>query len=123
MDNDQGDRPDGAPSEPTRKKCSAAPTLFVTDAELIRRTGVPEKVARAALHALDREKHRGLPTEAKIMGQPPILAGREAVVRSDQRHRIRKATRIDRGGEPWRWRRSVRKLEPAAQTLTSGLPR
>jgi hypothetical protein len=60
MDNDQGDRPDGAPSEPTRKKCSAAPTLFVTDAELIRRTGVPEKVAR--------EKHRGFPQKQKLWG-------------------------------------------------------
>jgi len=68
MDNDQGDRPDGAPSEPTRKKCSAAPTLFVTDAELIRRTGVPERVARAALHALDREKHRGFPQKQKLWG-------------------------------------------------------
>ena len=43
-------------------------TLYVTDAELIRRMGVPEKVARAALHVFDREKHRGFPQKLAIWG-------------------------------------------------------
>jgi hypothetical protein len=51
MDEDQSDRPDDRPSQPSREKRSAVryvlaePTLFVTDAELIRRLGVPEKIA------------------------------------------------------------------------------
>jgi hypothetical protein len=49
------------------------PTLFVTDAELIRRIGVPEKIARAAIHALDPDK-AGHSTEASAMGKPPLLA-------------------------------------------------
>ena len=42
--------------------------LYVTDAELIRRLGVPEKIARAALHQFDREKHRGFPQKQKLWG-------------------------------------------------------
>ncbi len=41
---------------------------FVTDAELIRRLGVPEKEGRAALHVFDREKHRGFPQKQAIWG-------------------------------------------------------
>ena len=43
-------------------------TLFVTDAELIERMGVPEKVARAALHALDRDKGSGFPQKKALWG-------------------------------------------------------
>jgi hypothetical protein len=43
-------------------------TLYVTDAELIRRMGVPEKIARAALHALDRNKGSGFPQKKKLWG-------------------------------------------------------
>ena len=42
--------------------------LFVTDAELIRRLGVPEKYGRAMLHVYDREKHRGFPQKQKSWG-------------------------------------------------------
>lgn len=42
--------------------------LYVTDAELIRRLGVPEAVGRAALHVYDREKHRGFPQKQAVMG-------------------------------------------------------
>lgn len=42
--------------------------LFVTDAELIRRLGVPEKIGRAMLHVYDREKHRGFPPKQAIWG-------------------------------------------------------
>lgn len=43
-------------------------TLYVTDAELIRRMGVPEKVARAALHALDRDRGSGFPPKKALWG-------------------------------------------------------
>jgi hypothetical protein len=44
-------------------------TLWVTDAELIRRMGVPEKIARAALHALDADPRRtGFPQKNKLWG-------------------------------------------------------
>jgi hypothetical protein len=46
----------------------AEPTLWVTDAEMIRRMGVPEKIARAALHALDRDKASGFPQKKKLWG-------------------------------------------------------
>jgi hypothetical protein len=51
---------DDRPSQPSGKERSAVryvlaePTLFVTDAELIRRLGVPEKIAYAALRRLDK---------------------------------------------------------------------
>lgn len=43
-------------------------TLYVTDAELIRRIGVPEKIARAALHVLDRDRTSGFPQKKKLWG-------------------------------------------------------
>jgi hypothetical protein len=42
--------------------------LYVTDAELIRRLGVPEKIGRAVLSQFDREKHRGFPQKQKLWG-------------------------------------------------------
>jgi len=42
--------------------------LYVTDAELIRRLGVPEKIGRAMLHVYDREKHRGFPQKQAVVG-------------------------------------------------------
>lgn len=43
-------------------------TLYVTDAELIRRLGVPEKVARAAIHCLDRDRSSGFPQKKALWG-------------------------------------------------------
>jgi hypothetical protein len=43
-------------------------TLFVTDAELIRRLGVPEKIARAAIRMLDRDPRSGFPKKQKLWG-------------------------------------------------------
>jgi hypothetical protein len=45
------------------------PGLYVTDAELIRRMGVPEKIAREAIRALDAN-HRvsGFPQKQKLFG-------------------------------------------------------
>lgn len=45
-----------------------SPTLFVTDAELIRRSGVPEKIARAAIHMLDHNPHSGFPQKQSLWG-------------------------------------------------------
>lgn len=42
--------------------------LYVTDAELIRRLGVPEKIARDALHALDANRASGFPQKQKLWG-------------------------------------------------------
>lgn len=41
--------------------------LYVTDAELIRRLGVPEKIARAALQELDA-KQTNFPKKQKLWG-------------------------------------------------------
>ncbi len=44
-------------------------TLYVTDAELIRRMGVPEKIAREAIRALDADPRRtGFPQKQKLWG-------------------------------------------------------
>ncbi len=43
-------------------------TLYVTDAELIRRLGVPEKVAREALRMFDRDRRAGFPQKEKLWG-------------------------------------------------------
>jgi len=43
-------------------------TLWVTDAELIRRLGVPEKLARQAIRALDALKNSGFPQKSKLWG-------------------------------------------------------
>ena len=43
-------------------------TLYVTDAEIIRRMGVPEKVARAAIHTLDRTLGSGFPPKKALWG-------------------------------------------------------
>lgn len=42
--------------------------LFVTDAELVRWLGVPEKEARAALRALDENPHSGFPRKQQLWG-------------------------------------------------------
>ena len=74
MDEDHSERPDDRPSQPSRKKRPAVryvlaePTLFVTDAELIRRLGVPEKVAYAAIHMLDRTRDSGFPQKLVLWG-------------------------------------------------------
>jgi hypothetical protein len=74
--------------QPSRKKRSAVryvlaePTLFVTDAELIRRLGVLEKIAYAAIHVLDHSLARcRLSPEASDVGKQAVLAGGEAMIR------------------------------------------
>lgn len=43
-------------------------TLWVTDAELIRRMGVPEKIAREAIRSLDDNPSSGFPRKQKLWG-------------------------------------------------------
>lgn len=43
-------------------------TIWVTDAELIRRSGVPEKIMRANLRALDGNPRSGFPRKEKLWG-------------------------------------------------------
>lgn len=43
-------------------------TLFVTDIEMIRRIGVPEKIARAAIKALDENPRSGFPKKSELWG-------------------------------------------------------
>lgn len=43
-------------------------TLYVTDAELIRRIGVPEKIAREAIRALDGNPRSGFPQKQQLWG-------------------------------------------------------
>ena len=43
-------------------------TLWVTDAEIIRRIGAPEKIAREAIKMLDRNRASGFPQKQKLWG-------------------------------------------------------
>jgi hypothetical protein len=43
-------------------------TLFVTDAEMIRRMGVPDKIARAAIKVLDENPYSGFPKKSEVWG-------------------------------------------------------
>lgn len=43
-------------------------TLYVTDAELIRRMGVPEKIARQAIKMLDSNRTSGFPQKQAFWG-------------------------------------------------------
>jgi predicted RNA polymerase sigma factor len=46
----------------------ARETLYITDAELIRRMGVPEKIARDAIRALDHNPKSGFPKKDRLWG-------------------------------------------------------
>lgn len=43
-------------------------TLYVTDAEIIRRMGVPEKTARQAIQILDKDRRSGFPQKQALWG-------------------------------------------------------
>jgi hypothetical protein len=43
-------------------------TLFVTDAEMIRRIGIPDKIARAAIKVLDENPYSGFPKKSEVWG-------------------------------------------------------
>jgi hypothetical protein len=64
MPEDDTNEKDAGASDPRREG------LFITDAELIRRLGVPERIARDALKALDAAGGRrsGFPQKLKLWG-------------------------------------------------------
>lgn len=43
-------------------------TLWVTDAELIRRAGIPQKIARETIEALDANPRSGFPPKVRMWG-------------------------------------------------------
>lgn len=43
-------------------------TLWITDAELIRRSGVPEKVMRPVLRRMDEDRRSGFPQKNRLYG-------------------------------------------------------
>jgi hypothetical protein len=53
---------------PRRERVAKRGGLFVTDAELIERLGVPEREARAALQMLDTTRGTGFPQKQKLWG-------------------------------------------------------
>jgi hypothetical protein len=76
----------------------AEPALFVTDAELIRRLGVPEKIARPAIYVLEARRDSGFPQKQPLWGNrrywPAVKAWfdlhygfRGSLVESGQRQR------------------------------------
>lgn len=60
LDHIDHDEEAGAPNRPD--------TLWVTDAELIRRLGVPPKIAREALRMYDRDPKKGFPQKVGTWG-------------------------------------------------------
>jgi hypothetical protein len=55
-----------------------ADTLFVTDAEMIRRFGVPEKIARHTVRQMDAKRVAGWPQKQALWGNrrywPAVVA-------------------------------------------------
>jgi hypothetical protein len=53
---------------PSSRKSLERDTLYITDAEMIRRMGVPEKIARDAIRALDATENKyGLPARREVL--------------------------------------------------------
>lgn len=50
------------------QESSARDTLWVTDAECIRRLGVPRKSGRAAFHMFDAHPEKGFPAKQALWG-------------------------------------------------------
>lgn len=55
-------------TDPAMIETVERPGLYVTDAELIRRLGVPEKTARQAIRMLDADRNSGFPRKSKLWG-------------------------------------------------------
>lgn len=62
-------------------------TLWVNDAELIRRMGVPEKLARQTLRILDRDRGSGFPQKQAIWGNRRYWPAVKAYL--DRQHGLR----------------------------------
>jgi hypothetical protein len=62
-------------------------TLYITDAELIRRLGVPEKIARVTIRSLDGNPQSGFPRKSPLFGDrrywPAVKAYLDSLNRVD----------------------------------------
>jgi hypothetical protein len=65
-------------------------TLFVTDTEMIRRIGIPEKIARAAIRVLDENPHSGFPRKSELWGNRRYWPAVEVWFREQQELDTRK---------------------------------
>lgn len=63
-------------------------TEWVTDAELIRRSGVPEKTMRRILKAMDENPRSGFPQKDKFWGDRRHWPSVQDYWRHEQRRRI-----------------------------------
>lgn len=52
----------------TPKKSIAREALWITDAEMIRRLGVPEKIARTAIRSFEADPRSGFPRKSRTWG-------------------------------------------------------
>lgn len=53
---------------PQRAVVTDETTMWVTDAEMIRRMGAPEKITREVIRMLDRDQRSGFPRKQKLWG-------------------------------------------------------
>lgn len=70
-------------------------TLYITDAELIRRMGVPEKTARQVIRALDADLKSGFPRKDPFFGGRRYWPAVRAYL--DKRNRVNVETSTTRG--------------------------
>jgi hypothetical protein len=82
-------------SMPSADTLDRTETLYVTDAELIRRMGVPERSARAILRAFDRDPKSGFPRKDKFFGDRRYWPAVKAYL--DKRNRVNMEAPIQRG--------------------------
>ena len=68
-------------------------TLWITDAELIRRSGVPEKVMRRVLRAMDSNPRSGFPPKDKLWGDRRYWPLVKAYWDEEQRRKIEASQR------------------------------
>lgn len=69
--------------------------LYVTDAELVRRLGVPEKIARAAIQAMDRDPRSRFPRKQKLWGDRRYWPAVKAYLDRHNGLRMEPSTRAD----------------------------
>jgi hypothetical protein len=77
---------------------TAAPdTVYITDAELIRRLGVPEKIARQTIRALDAMPKSGFPKKNKLWGDRRHWPSVRAYLESQEQGRLAASSQQRRG--------------------------
>lgn len=64
------------------------PTLFATDAEIIRRLGVPRDLGRAVFQAMDKNKKSGFPQRNELWGDRRYMPAVIDYFDAQCRHRL-----------------------------------